>query len=338
MIPFSKHPQRKADAARGGGGGGGADKIAGSDLAHIEIAYDGSAVRDGSMDVEDLAPALLGVAALCKRANDILNGGAATVTINARSDFRRASFGIDLDVIQVLHTTAVGAISLFTPENIKSAKEIAAILGLLIVGDDEAFTSLLGVIKLLRGKPPEKIEKKGDTYEIHSGGGDVLIVSGEVGRLIENKEVLEAAHQALRPLEKKGISSFQVKNRGSVMEELTPEVLPIFNSDPPLLIEAGHEVIADSTTDRAFLVVKPSFDPTLVWRLSDGLHGFDAHMDDDPFLRRVVAGDETFSAGTLMKARVQMKSVRTPDGRLKTEYRIKHVYGLERPPVQTLLE
>ena len=70
--------------------------------ATIQLAYDGDALRNGSMDVRDLAPALLAAGELCEKANDVLNDGRAKVSVRVRSDFKTGSFELSLDVVQTL--------------------------------------------------------------------------------------------------------------------------------------------------------------------------------------------------------------------------------------------
>jgi hypothetical protein len=57
--------------------------------ATIRIAYDGEALRRGTIDVRALAPALLALGDLCEQANRILNAEKPTTTlrVNVRSDF-----------------------------------------------------------------------------------------------------------------------------------------------------------------------------------------------------------------------------------------------------------
>ena len=77
-------------------------------IADFQIAYDGEAVRAGSMDVRDLAPALLAVGDLVSQANVILNGDRATASVRVESDFKRSSFEISLLLHQSLIDQARG--------------------------------------------------------------------------------------------------------------------------------------------------------------------------------------------------------------------------------------
>src|SRR5690349_13753166 len=69
--------------------------------ASFTIAYDGSALRDGAMDVRDLAPALLAVGQLFDAANAVLNRDQATVRISVKAT-GSGSFEISSDVLQNL--------------------------------------------------------------------------------------------------------------------------------------------------------------------------------------------------------------------------------------------
>jgi hypothetical protein len=299
---------------------------------HVEIAYDGALTADGTMDAEELAPAILGIAALCKRSNDILNGGASTVQVNIYSDFKTGSFGIDFDVVQLL--PAAGAlVPLFTPENIKSAKEIAAIIGLLAVGDDKAFTSFLGVLKWLRGRAVAKVTKDqaGNSYTIENIEGDFIVVNGDVGTLFTSTDVRDSAHEALRPLERPGMTALNVRRAEAIVDTIPAEAVRFFEHDNFEQVDDTEVVISDGTSVRTFEVIKPSFDPRLTWHLSDGSHQFDARVDDAEFLQEA-AGDMAFKARTIIKAITRVRSVRLPSGKLKTETRLLKVLEVIPPP------
>src|SRR3954468_13556568 len=58
----------------------------------FQIAYDGPIVREGVMDVYDLAPSLVALGDLVKEVNRELNGSNVTATVQVQSNFQRGSF------------------------------------------------------------------------------------------------------------------------------------------------------------------------------------------------------------------------------------------------------
>ena len=64
----------------------------------IQIAYEGRALASHSMDVEQLAPALLAVGQLFAEANHVLNEGRTKANIRVRSDFEHGCFLANLDI------------------------------------------------------------------------------------------------------------------------------------------------------------------------------------------------------------------------------------------------
>ena len=63
----------------------------------FSVAYDGESLKNGAMDVRDLAPALLAVGELFNEANSILNGKSAEVKVNVTAT-GLGSFEVFLEV------------------------------------------------------------------------------------------------------------------------------------------------------------------------------------------------------------------------------------------------
>ena len=126
--------------------------------ASFDIAYDGPALRDGVMDVRDLAPALLAVGQLFDAANTVLNRDEATVAVNVKAT-GIGSFEISFEVVQKLASQIA---ALFAGESVVAAVNLKEIL----IG---AGISLFWLIKKMRGCKPDKIERLSESHvRIHN--------------------------------------------------------------------------------------------------------------------------------------------------------------------------
>jgi len=63
--------------------------------ATFQIIYDGPALENSTMDVKDLAPALLALGEAIEQANFSTNHQKASVVLNVRASFKTGCFGIE---------------------------------------------------------------------------------------------------------------------------------------------------------------------------------------------------------------------------------------------------
>jgi hypothetical protein len=96
----------------------------------FQVAYDGKQVDAHSMDVQDLAPALLSFGKMVREANAQLNGKRATVKVLVTSDFEHKCFNISFEVVQtILHQIA----TLLHPKKLRRLGAFLLISALLVV-------------------------------------------------------------------------------------------------------------------------------------------------------------------------------------------------------------
>ncbi|HEV7489015.1 MAG TPA: hypothetical protein VGQ65_25370 [Thermoanaerobaculia bacterium] len=299
---------------------------------HLEIAYDGPALREGYMDVNDLAPALLALSALCTQANNILNGDRATVEVVVLSDFKTGSFGIDLQVLQTIAETVK---TLLMADPVKTAKDIGELLGLAVTGIGATGGGLLWLIRKIKGRKITAVEKKDGGAKIElriDGDNNNIVIGGDLYRLFESPVIRNAAREVLRPLEQPGIDEFQIREDNAVVDRVTKPELPEFTVETSVEPE---EVLTDyMIPEAAYRIVKPSFEHGLTWKLSDGASKIDAYLKDETFWQEMENGLRSFAIGDVMIVAMKVKSFRSERGTLRTEYIIDKVLDFRHRPKQ----
>ena len=282
--------------------------------ATLKVVFDGPAIRNGSMDVRDLAPALLAVGKLCEEANRVLNDKKTGVTVLVKSDFQAGSFHVNLDVVQSLYEQMK---SLLGGDAATAAANLITFLG---------FTGgigmgLLKLLKKLRGRQPRRLiilENGNVRVELEEGA---LEVPREVIDLYRDLDTRKAVADLVRPLERDGIDLIAFSSSDSEpAETVTKEDAPSFTVVP----EAPEEQIVSEERIAFFSIVAVTFKDGNKWRLSDGQNTIGVTMADDEFLGRVNHNEVAFAKGDILRCRLLTEQWRTTES-LRTEYTVLEV-------------
>lgn len=292
--------------------------------ADLTISYDGDSVRTGTMDVQDLAPALLATGTLLRKANRVLNGDNTHVNLKVRSDFRRGSFDVRLVVDQGLLEAAKTFLS--QHPGIKDAKEILELVffyaGLPI--------GLFKLIKKLGGQKPENVTFKQDgDIVVVSVGAQSVEVNKTTYQLYVDPEVRRAADRVVAPLQSEGIDLLEIK-RGNEVEKITKEEAPSFSFS-----DLEGEKLLDNAAEAWLSIISLSFNPEHKWRFSTGGSTFTAEVEDEEFWRRVHGHTIHFSEGDQLLVMLRTTTVRDDKGALRTRYTIQHVLQHRTAPKQS---
>jgi hypothetical protein len=279
----------------------------------IEVGYDGEAVRGGSMDVRELAPALLALGDLLEESHSILNSGHGRLTTHVKSDFRKGSFEIHLDLVQSLADQAA-----FVLEHCKSwsAADIAKFVGLT------AGTSI-SLIKFLKWLGKRKVKsstviQNGNVKIETDGDYDSIEVSPEVIRLAKNKKVRLHLKATLAPLKRLGIDLFYAKDSGKEFERVEKTQIDSFE-----IPEQPDQELTNQTRHVAVKLIGIFFEEDLKWKLADGENRFNALVSDKSFQKRIDAG-EKFSKSDILLIELNTRQIVTADG-IKNEHEILKV-------------
>jgi hypothetical protein len=283
----------------------------------IQVAYDGGALKAGTMDVTELAPALLAMGNLFQQTNRLLNGDKAQISVHVRADFKRGSF--DVALLLVLLDQAK---SVLLSEQYKTAKELI----LLLFGRG----SLAELIKALHGRRATALTPLPNGTVKVEIGNTYIEVHGDVTRLYDNSTVRESMQGVVKPLEREGIDTFEVRHEHKVLDTVQKNEIRYFAPEP------FEEPVSESERTAVFEVVTLSFDDRYKWRFTDGNVTFTAAIDDDRFFDAVQKRQYRFGKGDYLKVKLHTKTWRTDMG-LKTEYRIREVVGVIQAPRQSSL-
>lgn len=174
----------------------------------FQVAYESDVADAHAMDVQSLAPALLGFGELIREANAELNAGRSTVNLRVVSDFEHKCFNINFDLVMTLYDQVKGFLKL---EDVHTAHDLLQWLEILGVPTG-AVGGLIGYLKVRRGRKIASVTNLTDAdkrgrVSIEFDGGDEpkrIEVHHHVYRLGENKNVLRSVSRAIKPVEKGG--------------------------------------------------------------------------------------------------------------------------------------
>lgn len=272
------------------------------------VTYDGPSVRDGLMDVRELAPALLSTGALVQKANHLLNGDRVQVSVQVRSSFKRGSFIIALLADQSLLDQAK-AFLLQHPQ-IKDVKEILEILFF--------YGGFFKLINFLGKRKPETVSIKDDGDVEIRVGDQSTSVTNNVYNLYLDSDARKAAGMIVAPLRREGIDRLDVEFEDE-KESVTKEEADYFEFEA---IEGEPDL--DNSSDALVELIRLSFRREHKWGFTDGGRNFNATVEDDEFWKQIDKGEVSFSEGDQMYVRLRTRTFRTESG-LKSEHVIQRV-------------
>lgn len=269
----------------------------------LDISYDGDALRDGSMNVRDLAPSMLGIGALFESANRALNGTQAEINVNVKAT-SAGSFHILYDVMMSQGGAPTLANILSTAVDMKE---------LIFAGG----ISIFAAVKFLKGKSP-KIEKVNDSLFKMTIGNQTYEVPAEWLKLYQDLNTRRAISDIVRPVKSEGIGRLEVRENNHLLERVTKEEVDSFD------VPDMREPLLDEVSQKAFSVVSLAFEEDYKWRLTDGDTKYSVSMNDTSFRKRVENNEIAFAKGDVLVCELRTIQWQV-EGGIKTEYEVNKV-------------
>ncbi len=284
-----------------------------SSKATVDMAYIGP-VLDGTMDVRDLAPALLKMGALLEDANRVLNGDRAQVHVLVKSGFGAGSFDVSLEMVQTLADPAKIALALIISYD---ARRLLDVLGIVTKG-----VGLIQLMKRLAGREIDSIipTNNGNVNVNIKGDNNSIEISNTVVQLHKDPRLRQNVHGIVKPLDQKGIDRLSFSSAGQESVAIEKAERAYF-----AVSTGGVTEVTDITFTAVYRIVSAAFEPQIKWRLSDGPGRLTASIKDEQFLQEVAEGSRTFTNGDAIKAEMRFHQWIGPDGLLKSEHEVMRV-------------
>lgn len=266
----------------------------------FKFIFNGPAFAEHQIDVADLAPALIALGNVVKRANEAINGNRAEARLMVKAT-AEGSFDAILSIDVSFLSAVVDMIDHASGhrERIATAKELTDLLinmGTIMGAAGGGLAGFFYVLKKLRRKRPDEIKANEDGTTTIIAGGDVMIVDNRTVILLEDSATREATEEFGKKLDKiPGLSHVRFAD-----DDPDPEVV-LEKGDlqslrmPELLDEEPVEATSER---KAWLkIVTAPFRDGYVWRFSDGGEkGFTATVTDEDFFTKVANGEIALSA------------------------------------------
>ncbi|WP_156013207.1 hypothetical protein [Thioalkalivibrio sp. HK1] len=274
----------------------------------MTLVFEGSAVENGAIDVQDLAPAILSLGELIQAANHEINGDRAKISIKMRA-VSEGSFEVDLISIQSIIEQAKGLYDWISnnESKIATANEILDFLFKLKEIAGGTVAGLIILIIWLRGRKPDRIEYKEGNVHIHIGD-NYITTDPQTLELAKSRSVRKQARKFVSSLSKEGIENIRVRRPDSKDINIRKEDIEYFE------FEEGEDDVSDTIRDINLQIINLSFKEDNQWRVTDGDLSFSVTIEDNAFLDRIANNEIAFSKGDFLVCSVREKQTLTSDG------------------------
>ena len=309
--------------------------MASNDIETV-IRYDGPALAQHEIDVQELAPALLALAEMVQLANRKFNGDATTMSVNVRADVEQRCFQLHIHIFQTLLQHAQ---QIFGTSEYKTAKEIAEDLDLLFP-EGGLFGGVFLIWKLFAKRHTEGASHTSLVTEQHggqttiinvNGDGNSLTVSNTAWQLATDPDMAELGKRVLKPLEQPGYDTltFHERPRGKPVVQLTKEEATAFIETPSMLPTQELDASDESHSKiRTIVFVKTQRNEGRAqWELKWAARAEMATIDDIEWLEHFQSGQVPHDLPLYLDVEMDMVTSRTnPDA--PARFHVLKVHGV----------
>lgn len=284
----------------------------------FSVAYDGPALADGSMDVRDLAPALLSMGQLLKGVSKELYGKDYEIKVSV-SATGSGSFEILLELSSLWSQF----VDIFTGDSVEALNNLLDLVARTGVGG-------YGLIELFKRIKNRKILK---SKELGNGRVEIVMmdenleIDEELYRIYQSPEVRTAIERIIKhPLDREGITHCKIVHSDKTTS-IPEHEAEYFSARSPL-----KEEVRESSYQEIFKLVSVSFKPDNKWRVSDGTSTISVTIADEQFLEKIEKNVVSFSKEDMLVCDVIKTQTLDDHGDLKSTHVIQRVVEHKHPP------
>ena len=298
------------------------------DEATFTIAYNGPALADGTMDVRELAPALMALGDLVSEANKIINDESSKIQVRIKADFQVGSFEISIEIIRTVLDQLSG---MFSSDHF-DAKAILTVIGLI---PGLSGINALEVFRIIKGRKIESAERfEDDKVKIYyQDNSQPTIINQPVYNVFVNLNVQDSIQDLLKPLKTEGIDEFYTVEGNAKTNHIKKEDLQYYET--PLYEEDKESTITEYSHEGLYKVITSHFEGHYKWRITDGSDKITASMKDEDFLGKISRNEVSIAKEDIFVFRINTKQWIGADGEPKTENEIVKVISHKKRPTQT---
>ncbi|HEY1787529.1 MAG TPA: hypothetical protein VGJ73_05205 [Verrucomicrobiae bacterium] len=285
------------------------------------IKYDGDALSDHTIDVEDLAPALLALPTLIQETDRIVNKDDSRISVRVGPP-AAGSFEIwfsvlregSEDLVDFFNSPGVGALTNATS---------------LLWWGTPTTAGLIAFVRFIKGREARKVTPINEFLVEIEAGADRMQIPATVWELYQSPRVRAAFYQILKPLEKDGMDRVEFSSPTGQTAEVIKDEARYYSPK-----SEGVETLEELPPREIFVnVVLLWFRDGNKWRFSEGGNEWWAEIKDQDFIESLLKGEQTISANDFLK--VLVKQTQTRHGPvIHSDYEILKVLEHKKVPQQ----
>ncbi|HTV42318.1 MAG TPA: hypothetical protein VMF08_17240 [Candidatus Sulfotelmatobacter sp.] len=300
------------------------------EIQSFSIKYEGEALADHTIDVLDLAPALLALPTLIQEANRIANNDGSTLSIRVKPPSVSASAGSFEIGFSVIRDAVEHSVDFFNAPGVSALTNATSLLWWgTATATAGAEATLIAFVRFMEGRKAQKVTRIDDSFVEVETDGDSIKIRAKVWELYQSPTIRAAFYQVVKPLERDGVEKLEFKSPAGQTAEVKQEDAP-FYLPPPEHVEPLQEFPPRETFVN---VVHMWFRNGNKWRFSEGDNEWSADVKDHRFIESLLKGEETISANDYLK--VVVKQTQTRYGStIHSDYEILKVLEHRKVPKQ----